>query len=66
MSITVLTPSEYVGKFGLQCPCCTSTDIEGGEVNIDAGTATQEVGCNSCGASWQDVYNLASYDNVAR
>lgn len=48
----------YVECKGLCCPCCGSNDISGNEWNADAGYATQEVGCDNCGATWDDDYTL--------
>lgn len=43
-----------------KCPKCMSDDgIEGGSVEIDAGTATQECWCGECGAEWTDIYKLS-------
>jgi len=53
---------EYVDSDGVHCPYCHSTDIEGGSVNVDAGTAWQEISCIECGESWQDVYMLTSIE----
>jgi len=64
MTDKTLTSDEYVGKLGLRCPHCHSDSISGGEVNIDAGTATQEVTCDDCDAEWLDVYNLTGYADL--
>lgn len=48
----------YVRHKGLRCPCCHSDNLTGNSWNADAGTATQEMGCDNCGATWQDVYTL--------
>lgn len=59
-----LSSDEYVSKLGAQCPFCGGESIVGGEINIDAGCASQEVSCHDCYATWQDVYNLVGYDNA--
>jgi transcription elongation factor Elf1 len=41
------------------CPFCNSEDIEGHEVEICDGIATQHITCE-CGAKWTDVYRLIS------
>lgn len=56
-----LTNGEYVSLKGAQCPFCTSTDIEGHEVTINEGKATQPVGCNECDKEWWDEYVLTGY-----
>lgn len=55
---------EYVAGLGCLCPVCKSTDIEGGSVEIDAGTASQEVHCLNCDASWKDLYDLTGFANL--
>lgn len=57
-----LTPPEYVATGGTICPNCRGCDIEGAEVNIDGGSASQQVTCNECKATWLDVYKLIEYD----
>lgn len=44
-----------------RCPCCDSSDIEGGAVEIDDGGAFQEVDCAACGFAWVDNYKLIGY-----
>ena len=50
--------SKYCREGGTKCPFCASDDIEGTQVEIDAGYASQEVSCPNCSASWTDVYQL--------
>lgn len=59
MNITPEIEKAYVEKGGTRCPFCGSENITGGGVNIDAGGATQEVGCDDCGAEWADCYTLS-------
>lgn len=60
-----LTDERYVAKGGSICPFCGSTEIEGDGVEIDGPTATQEVSCGSCEATWFDTYALTGYFTVA-
>ena len=53
----------YVASGGANCPYCGSADMVGQEVNVDAGNARQEVGCDECGAEWQDRYKLVGLGN---
>lgn len=55
---------QYAAKGGCVCPVCGADDISGESVEIDAGYAYQEVGCDNCGASWTDVYKLVGYDHL--
>lgn len=56
-----VTSDEYVQKGGTCCPFCGSTDINGGQVEIDAGTACQPVDCSECEKEWTDTYSLTGY-----
>lgn len=56
-----LTNDEYIKEGGTRCPFCGSLEIEGTEINIDAGTAWQDMGCSRCGSEWQDTYVLTGY-----
>jgi transcription elongation factor Elf1 len=49
----------YIATGGTKCPFCGSEDIEGGSVQVDAGSAWQHVDCKGCGEAWDDVYTLA-------
>lgn len=51
---------EYI-RTSSRCPCCDSSDVEGGFVEIDAGAAFQNVGCINCEFSWTDNYKLIGY-----
>ena len=55
------TNQQYIDNGGTKCPYCNSHDIEGREVNIDAGSAWQDVICHQCGQEWQDTYTLTGY-----
>lgn len=61
-----MTDKKYTYHHGLQCPApgCRSEDLEGNEISIDGGVATQEMTCLECGASWMDVYKLVGYSNL--
>lgn len=59
-----LSDKEYADVKGTVCPVCGSDDLDGGSVDIDAGTATQEVVCLECLSSWTDVYTLTGYADV--
>lgn len=60
-----LTDQEYLESKGLRCRECGSSDsLEGEEVNIDAGTARQDMFCHECGASWTDVYRLVRTEDL--
>lgn len=51
----------YLRLGGTHCPFCDSEEITGAEVNIDAGTATQEVSCGNCDEYWHDLYRLEGF-----
>ena len=49
---------KYLENGGTRCPLCGSLEIEGSEVNVDAGMACQRMSCTDCGAVWTDTYKL--------
>lgn len=51
---------KYVQQRGTCCPYCDREDRGGGFVEIDTGTAWQDVSCFGCGNSWRDIYHLVS------
>lgn len=54
---------DYVANLGINCPSCGNTDdISGHAWNVESGTATQEVYCHNCHATWLDVYTLSGFD----
>jgi len=60
-----LASSEYVDKGGCYCPVCGSEDMAGKAVQADAGYASQEIECQTCGATWEDVYKLDGYSDLS-
>ena len=61
MKKPTMTNAEYLDEGGTVCPFCKSHDIQGQEINIDAGSAWQDVNCNQCSQDWQDTYTLTGY-----
>jgi hypothetical protein len=59
----VLTPKGYSKRSGT-CPCCASQNVEGGTLDIGSGEAWQAVTCNTCSATWTDVYKLTGYETL--
>ena len=62
--MTTLTDAEYVATLGTRCPVCQCTHFDGGSVEIDGATASQEIWCMNCGASWTDTYTLTGYTDL--
>lgn len=57
-----MSERQYVRSKGLRCPFCRACDVEGlAGLDIDAGTASQEVRCNACQRFWTDFYRLSGY-----
>lgn len=56
-----MTDAQYVKTKGLCCPVCGSAELEGDSIEIENGTANQEVSCSVCDSTWVDRYNLASW-----
>ncbi len=53
-----LTEKQYIENGGIRCPVCGSDEISGTGINTDAGFVTQDVGCDKCGSTWTDEYEL--------
>ena len=63
--MTLTNHTYIVHHLGLICPNCQSRDIEAIDyVTVHIGCATQHVMCNVCAATWDDQYNLVSYENL--
>lgn len=52
----------YLASNGTKCPHCGGTDLDGKGVQIDSGTASQEIMCTDCGEGWFDIYTLTHVD----
>jgi len=51
---------QYLENGGTSCLFCDDSgiNVEGDDVEIDSGTATQNVGCMNCGGAWRNCYTL--------
>ena len=58
---TVQTNHEYIDNGGTLCPYCRSYNIAGDHIQVDAGSAWQDVRCDDCGKEWQDTYTLTGF-----
>lgn len=59
------TDRQYIKTSGQQCPSCEAHEVTTVDhVETDGGSAWQEVKCDSCEATWQDIYKLTGYDNL--
>jgi hypothetical protein len=56
----VVSSQDYV-KNPTACPVCKNGYLEGSDVGVDFGEATQDIWCVDCGATWTDVYQLVGY-----
>lgn len=44
-----------------RCPACGSSEIEGQEIEVCAGTCHQDVDCLECGSEWRETYTLSDF-----
>lgn len=58
MSLTEKQKEAYIESGGCCCPFCSSRDVDGQFIEVDAGRATQPMGCLNCGGQWTDQYVL--------
>ena len=47
-------------------PACDSGNIQGGPIDVDAGSSWQECCCQDCDAEWHDDYVLTGFSNLVR
>lgn len=59
ISTEPMTQEAYVAAQGLKCPFCGADDIEGGGLNVEGGSCSQEVWCRVCGGG--GCYTLMGY-----
>ena len=45
------------------CGYCGSPDIEGGDPEVDGGSAFVPVHCNHCNSQWNEVYKFAGIED---
>jgi len=60
-SIDKLTEKQvknYLKEGGVRCPFCRSDQIQGEDIDIDAGRAYQDMKCLDCDSVWTDTYAL--------
>jgi len=56
---------EYVNSSGNICPFCKKCTVSAdGGVEVDGGVAYQGITCDSCGASWNDIYRLIGINEI--
>ena len=57
-----VTDKQHAATQGCCCPLCGSTDITAGD--WDAEGSSQEVECDDCGATWNDVYKMIGFSDL--
>ena len=58
--------TEYKKHNGIKCMFCWRDQLQGEDVTIDSGQASQAITCTVCGATWTDVYVLSNAVNVQK
>jgi hypothetical protein len=54
----------YIQRGGVACPFCESSNIEGRQFDVQAGTAWQAMSCADCNREWNDVYRLDAISEI--
>jgi len=54
----------YIERGGVSCPFCESSDLEGRQFDVQAGTAWQPMKCTDCSREWNDVYTLDAISEI--
>jgi DNA-directed RNA polymerase subunit RPC12/RpoP len=58
--------SAYKEQNGEKCMFCWRPQLQGEDVNIESGQASQNITCAACGATWTDVYVLTNAVNISK
>lgn len=59
-----MSQGSYAANGGEMCPFCSNEDLIGESINIDSGSATQEVFCTECEKTWFNEYRLVGYTPI--
>lgn len=59
-----MNSKQHAATNGQHCPHCHATELTGESVEINNGTAEQEMSCDVCGATWTDVYALTGFKDL--
>lgn len=60
-----MSKKEFIKARGASCPSCGSGYLKAeGEADFNGPTATYDMSCRECGASWTEVYKLVSYRSL--
>jgi hypothetical protein len=61
-----LTPADYAATRGRICPACAGTDIANGDdITVGRQIITRRLCCENCGATWDAIYTLSGYEQLA-
>jgi formate dehydrogenase maturation protein FdhE len=61
----MLRNDEYVQNGGNLCPYCHGEGITSSSAEFDGRDCWRPAKCDSCGAEWNDLYELVSYELVS-
>jgi len=59
-----LSQTDYVNRYGGECPWCESTDIQRSDHAFNRNMAALDMYCSRCGESWTADYKLIGYMEV--
>lgn len=51
---------EYISSGGTICPYCGGEELQGSSVEIENGKAFQQIRCQDCDRTWEDMYILSN------
>jgi len=55
---------KYIKEGGTTCPYCGSNNICGQHMEVDSTGAWQEIHCDDCNKTWNDVYKMTDIEEV--
>jgi hypothetical protein len=59
-----MNDGQYIAFKGVRCPSCGSSNVNGSQLEVDAGLAFQPMHCSECEANWSDSYGLTGYTDL--
>jgi formate dehydrogenase maturation protein FdhE len=63
---TAITPEQQAAYLAdaNHCPYCGSTQIKGGERDVQDDNTTQNIRCTTCGREWIDIHTLTGVEDA--
>jgi hypothetical protein len=63
-TLPMMSTQQYAIQGGVRCPWCKSSEIEGGQFDVQEGVAFQPIHCHGCRREYTDVYRLVAFETA--